>query len=89
MALHGVDIQGCSDVRLPLCGRPVAGGELLLVAMRDGSMSGAYCFLDDLSDLGWFVAAEVRGGTRRFEVMTAREYLSRICIWRMPCAPTE
>ena len=57
MALHGVDIQGCSEVRLPLCGRPVAGGELLLVAMRDGSMSGAYCFLDDLSDLGWFVAA--------------------------------
>lgn len=88
MELHGVEIDCTGPVKLPLYERLVAGGALLLVVMVNGRVSNDYCFLDS-ERLGYFVATEACGGARAFEVMTAREFLSRICIWRMPCAPTE
>lgn len=76
MELHGIEIDCAGPVKLPFYERLVVGGALLLVVMVNGRVSDGYCFLDS-KHLGYFVALEAQGGTRRFEVMTVREYLSR------------
>ena len=88
MALHGVVINRADRVELPTAERLVAGGALLLVVMVDGRVSDGYCFLDS-EYLGYFVATEASRGARAFEVMTARTYLDRLCVWRIPCDPME
>ena len=92
MNLPGVEFLDVPRVILEpmigVSGRPAVGSKLLLVVMVGNAVSDGYCFLDS-ERLGYFVATEACGGARAFEVMTAREFLSRICIWRMPCAPTE
>ena len=80
MNLPGVEFSDVPRVILGpmvgVSGRPAFGSKLLLVVMVGNAVSDGYCFLDS-KHLGYFVALEAQGGTRRFEVMTVREYLSR------------
>ncbi len=78
--LLGVEISGKPRVILEpmkgVSGHPAVMADLLLVVMNGGAVSDGYCFLDS-KHLGCFVTLEAQGGTRRFEVMTVREYLDR------------